>query len=122
MVIQNRPYSRAVIAMSAYNAIAISGGRADKATIFDILIRVQHPLLEILQLERALKALVRRKYIKEENRFYSMYDSQRRVSVCRDLSDVRLNSNGIPVGGWKGWKVRDLADGLIPIEEVINGV
>lgn len=122
MTIQKRPYGKSTIAMSAYNAIAISNGKTDKATIFDILIRVQHPLLGIRLLERSLNKLVRKNFVKEENGVYSLYDSKRRVIVARDLSDTRVDNKGIPRGGWKHWRVRDFADGLIPIEEAIRDI
>jgi hypothetical protein len=120
MTVQKKPYSKSTIAMSAYNAIAINGGRADKATIFDILHRVQHPLLEIGVLERSLKHLLRRKYITRNGRIFSLIDPQRRIVVNRNLSDVRVDRKGIPRGGWKNWKVRDLENGFVPIEEVIK--
>jgi hypothetical protein len=120
MTVQKKPYCKSTIAMSAYNAIAINGGRADKATIFDILYRVQHPLLEVRILERSLRHLLRRKYIERNGRTFSLIDPQRRIVVNRDLSDIRVDRRGIPRGGWKRWRVKDLENGFVPIEEVIK--
>jgi hypothetical protein len=58
MTVQKQPYSESTIGMSAYNAIAVLGGKANKATIFDMIFRVQHPLLEIKVLEKSLKHLL----------------------------------------------------------------
>ena len=118
---QRQDYGRSTIAMSAYNAIATNGGSARKEIIFDILLRVQHPTLDIKLLESALERLLELNYIHESNGIYSIYDSQRRMIVARDLSTIYVDVLGIPRGGWDRWMIRD-SKGLIPAEEAIRGI
>lgn len=117
---QKYPYCKSTIAMSAYNAIAINTGSANISIIFDTLMRTQHPDLEIIFLEKSLKKLLKKKYVNKNKEIYSLKDKRRRLIVTRDLSDVIVDKDGMPRGGWNRWMARDVMKGLVPIEEIIK--
>jgi len=105
------------IAMSAYNVMAVTGGDGvDKVDLLQRLITLQHPDLGLEQLENALDSLTERNLIKEADSRFKVKDAKRRVIVNRSLKDVEVDEDGNVSGGWTGWKIKDHALGLIPIE------
>ncbi len=118
---QVEPYGTSTIAFSLYNLLALRGEASSVDEMLDDLKMIQHPLLELPQLSRALDRLEEKKLVVRDGAVYRIADKRRRVIVERDLSDAAVDpETGELVGGWNDWMMRDPRRGLIPIEEVLR--
>lgn len=122
IVKQRSPYGKSTIAMSAYNAIALNGGKATFEEILEILITIQHPELKSELLQSSIDYLVDKDFIRIHNDKYCSRDPERRMIVSRDISDIYVDVTGIPRGGWNKWMIKDTTGKFVPAEEAINGV
>ncbi len=114
-------YGTSTIAFSLYNLLALRGEASSVDEMLDDLEMIQHPLLELPQLNRALDRLEEKKLVIRDGDDYRVIDRRRRVIVERDLLDAAVDpETGELVGGWNGWMVRDPRRGLVPIEEVVR--
>lgn len=92
------------IGVTIYNLLSTRGA-ASKVTLLADAIRLQHPDLELPQLERVLAEMVRRGRITVVGESVLLVDTaQARIVISRDIGD---RFKGPELGGWDGWMVSD---------------
>lgn len=123
---QVQVYSRSTVAMTAYNIIVDLMRQRDIRlnSDFIFLVSKQRHLYELDKdlFDKSIRKLVAMGYVNYNGTCYTAKDSQLRHVTNRNLEDIELDGDGVPRGGWRDWKVKDLVRGLISIEGVINGI
>lgn len=120
-------YADSTVAMSAYNALALTGGSTlDK--LHSYLEVAAHPELDLEQSRRAAAELVERGLAVKApvnspdgaTMLYRLVDAKRRLVVGRDRSDMVEDDDGRWSGGWERWMAREVSGALVSVEEVIK--
>jgi len=92
------------IALTVYNLLS-TRGPATRAALLSDASRLQHPELELAQLNRVVDGLVTRGRATTEGDLVSLVDTmQARVVVSRSTHDL---DKGSELGGWEGWIVKN---------------
>lgn len=91
--------SDSTIAMTAYNVLVINDHPLGSEDIFTQAKRLQHPDLEMSQLQAALDGLVARERVTSQDGLYHLVANER-------LRVVKRNEKA-GQDGWEGWQVYD---------------
>jgi len=107
--------------MTIYNLIAVAGCPLSSAVLFDRCVMVQLPGLSQDDFDAGLQATVKRKRVVQETSatdvMYDIADKKRRIVSQRDRSDAaKVDDDGVMLGGWNGWMLRDARGALSALE------
>lgn len=126
MIRQTQTYAESTVAMTVYNIIVDLMRTRDIRLNVDFIFymsKARHlDRLDKGLFDKSILKLIDMKYISLQGHCYIVKDPKLRHIVNRNLKDIELDNNGIPIGGWNEWKIRDPEKGLIPLEGVINGI